>query len=261
MFKFFRNIRQKFLSENKVSKYLAYAIGEIVLVVIGIFIAIQLNDWNQRRMEQKALNVTLQNLQDEFGRTRGLLNTISSDYQTSMDANLELLELFYQNPDEIGASRIDSLLGQGSKQAPFYPPQPVLDELLASGKIKSLSNETLTIYLLEWKATMQWFHFDYDLMIQFNSNEFNPYINKHWPWKNIDLADTEDYTQKKSPFTPRPETLFRDLEFENLVENSKFHTNRLFRRLKSMDTLLRNILEEIEVNLAGMPDGPAPSKQ
>lgn len=249
MFKFFRNIRQKFLSENKVSKYVAYAIGEIVLVVIGIFIAIQLNDWNQQRLEQKALHVTLQNLQDEFGRTRGLLHTISSYYQTSLDANLELLQLFYQNPDEIAASRVDSLLAKGSNQAPFYPPQPVLEELLASGKIKSLSNETLKVYLLEWKATMHWFHFDYDLMIGFNSNEFIPYINKHWPWKNIDLAYTEEYNRKRSTFTPRPEELFRDLEFENLIENSKFHTNRLFRRLKSMDTLIGNIQEEINGNL------------
>jgi len=249
MIKFFRNIRQKLLSEHKAGKYLAYAFGEIVLVVIGIFIAIQLNDWNEQRMEQKALNVTLQNLQDEFGRTRGLLHTISSNYQTSMDANLELLQLFYQNPDEIRASRVDSLLGQGSNQAPFYPPQPVLDELLASGKIKSLSNETLKVYLLEWKATMQWFHFDYDLMIGFNSNEFNPYINKNWPWKNIDLAYTEEYARKKSAFTPRPEVLFRDLEFENLIENSKFHTNRLYSRLKSMDMLISNIILEINGDL------------
>ncbi len=249
MIKLFRNIRQKLLTENKAGKYLAYAVGEIILVVIGIFIAIQLNDWNQQRLEQKALNVTLQNLQDEFSRTRELLHAISSHYQTSIDANLELLELFYQNPEKIAASRVDSLLGKGSNQAPFYPPQPVLDELLASGNIKSLSNETLKVYLLEWKATLQWFHFDYDLMIGFNSNEFNPYINKHWPWKNIDLAYSEKSTGEKSPFTPRPEMLFRELEFENLIENSRFHTNRLFMRLKSMDTLIGNIREEISGDL------------
>lgn len=46
MIKFFRKIRQKLLSENKFSKYLIYAIGEILLVVIGIVIALQLNEWN-----------------------------------------------------------------------------------------------------------------------------------------------------------------------------------------------------------------------
>ena len=49
MIKFFRKIRQKLLSEGKTGKYLKYAIGEIVLVVIGILIALQINNWNENR--------------------------------------------------------------------------------------------------------------------------------------------------------------------------------------------------------------------
>ena len=55
MIKFFRNIRQKLLNEGKTSKYFKYAIGEIVLVVIGILIALQINNWNEQRLEQKKL--------------------------------------------------------------------------------------------------------------------------------------------------------------------------------------------------------------
>ncbi|MGB4840449.1 MAG: DUF6090 family protein, partial [Saprospiraceae bacterium] len=50
MIKLFRNIRQAMIKESKVSKYLQYAIGEIVLVVIGILIALQINTWNQNRI-------------------------------------------------------------------------------------------------------------------------------------------------------------------------------------------------------------------
>jgi hypothetical protein len=49
MIKFFRKIRQKILTENKFSKYLLYAIGEIALVVIGILIALSSNNWNESR--------------------------------------------------------------------------------------------------------------------------------------------------------------------------------------------------------------------
>lgn len=49
MIKFFRRIRQQLLSENKLSRYLLYAFGEIVLVVIGILIALQINNWNENR--------------------------------------------------------------------------------------------------------------------------------------------------------------------------------------------------------------------
>ena len=49
MIKFFRRIRQQLLTENKFGKYLKYAIGEIILVVIGILIAIQINTWNENK--------------------------------------------------------------------------------------------------------------------------------------------------------------------------------------------------------------------
>ncbi|WP_242117823.1 DUF6090 family protein [Aestuariivivens sediminicola] len=49
MIKFFRRIRQRLLAENNFSKYLIYAIGEIILVVIGILIALQVNNWNENR--------------------------------------------------------------------------------------------------------------------------------------------------------------------------------------------------------------------
>ena len=49
MINFFKKIKQQLLTENRFSKYLVYAIGEIVLVVIGILIALQLNNWNEVR--------------------------------------------------------------------------------------------------------------------------------------------------------------------------------------------------------------------
>ena len=58
MLKIFRNIRRKLLSENKTGKYLKYAIGEIVLVVIGILIALSINNWN----ENKKTNANIKNL-------------------------------------------------------------------------------------------------------------------------------------------------------------------------------------------------------
>ncbi len=56
MIKFFRKIRQNLLTENKFSKYLIYAIGEIILVVIGILIALSINNWNQEKQQKKVLN-------------------------------------------------------------------------------------------------------------------------------------------------------------------------------------------------------------
>ena len=64
--KFFGKIRQKFLSENKLLKYLIYAIGEILLVVVGILIALQINNWSedQKKLEQQI--IILQNIQEDI---------------------------------------------------------------------------------------------------------------------------------------------------------------------------------------------------
>lgn len=70
MLKFFRNIRQNLIMENKTSKYLKYAVGEIVLVVIGILIALQLNNWNTERnrgqQEISLLREMRQNLEKDL---------------------------------------------------------------------------------------------------------------------------------------------------------------------------------------------------
>lgn len=69
MISFFRHFRQKLLKENKLGNYLKYAIGEIVLVVVGILIALQINTWNEARKTKKFENEILflidQNLQQD----------------------------------------------------------------------------------------------------------------------------------------------------------------------------------------------------
>ena len=66
MIKFFRKIRYDLMNQNRTSKYLKYAIGEIILVVIGILIALQINNWNENRKIQKAQNNLLINLYDNL---------------------------------------------------------------------------------------------------------------------------------------------------------------------------------------------------
>ena len=66
MIKFFRKIRQKLLIENKLSKYLLYAIGEILLVVIGIMIALYVNNKNQERGEEMEIKAALVEIQRDL---------------------------------------------------------------------------------------------------------------------------------------------------------------------------------------------------
>lgn len=84
MIKFFRKIRYNLMSENKTGKYLKYAIGEIILVVIGILIALQINNWNeQRKIENKGkayINEIYKELKTEISNIDLILNSLTNQY-------------------------------------------------------------------------------------------------------------------------------------------------------------------------------------
>ena len=83
MIKFFRRIRQQLLSEDKFRKYLLYAVGEIILVVIGILLALQINNWNEERKAQNAETDILQRLQLDL---RDDINVL--EYQINFKKNM-----------------------------------------------------------------------------------------------------------------------------------------------------------------------------
>lgn len=87
MIKFFRKIRQKMLTENKFSKYLIYAIGEIILVVIGILIALSINNWNEERKYRNLEIVTLIEIQKGLKQAK-------KENERSENANLETIKSY-----------------------------------------------------------------------------------------------------------------------------------------------------------------------
>ena len=99
MLKFFRHIRQTLIMENKTSKYLKYAIGEIVLVVIGILIALQINNWNEKRKERafelKMLAEVQKSLQSDIKDKQTVVNLYFKATQNSINELLKMKE----NPD------------------------------------------------------------------------------------------------------------------------------------------------------------------
>ena len=61
----FREDRRSMFEKNKLGKYVSYAIGEVILVVIGILIAVNINNWNEQRKETQKLNRILAIIHDE----------------------------------------------------------------------------------------------------------------------------------------------------------------------------------------------------
>ena len=97
MLRFFRQIRQRLLTDNKFSKYLLYAIGEILLLVIGILIALQINNWNEEKKERQRLNDFLteirKNLSDDILKANDIIDRFIT--QISMLRNIRLNKVSY----------------------------------------------------------------------------------------------------------------------------------------------------------------------
>lgn len=106
MFKFFRKFRQDLLSGGKVGKYMSYAIGEIILVVLGILIALQLNNWNESRKNDHQFKAILEQIYTVIDQDMDRLDNI----RNALIQQLEIIELIQDQPDEINSKLLPHLL-------------------------------------------------------------------------------------------------------------------------------------------------------
>ncbi|MCA0133814.1 DUF6090 family protein [Winogradskyella alexanderae] len=101
MIKFFRKIRQDLLMENKTGKYFKYAIGEIILVVIGILIALQINNWNENRKLQHEINTYLNQKLENLKEDRYRLIEIRDVRKEKAEKSKYILDIGIENVDPI----------------------------------------------------------------------------------------------------------------------------------------------------------------
>ncbi|MFD2725701.1 DUF6090 family protein [Hyunsoonleella rubra] len=172
MIKFFRKIRQKLLSENKFSKYLLYAIGEIVLVVIGILIALQINDWNEQRKNQDKY-------QSIYTSVYADIENDLNDLQTNRDFFLQKKPVFERvlndsiTPDllDLGLSR---LLAHGTKTS-----------LNTSGinQLRELENkDSLALAIIDVYDRMRTQLLSAEVRVTTDITEHSKYVRDNYEW-------------------------------------------------------------------------------
>jgi len=110
MMKVFRNIRQKLVAENKSvirnTNYFKYAIGEILLVVIGILIALQVNNWNEQRKSNEKFNAVLEQIYTIVDQDVQLL----SNYESSFKQQSNIIDSLINYPEKIDPALLPSLI-------------------------------------------------------------------------------------------------------------------------------------------------------
>ncbi|KPM32933.1 Hypothetical protein I595_1360 [Croceitalea dokdonensis DOKDO 023] len=144
MIKFFRKIRQKLLAENRFSKYLFYAAGEIILVMVGILLALQVNDWNTKRLlkskEQvylQQIRISLNNDLENIKETKEF-NALKASYIDSTFIALEQSS----NPEKY-VPTITNYIPRMTEFAVFYPNSIAFENMTASENIDLITNTEL----------------------------------------------------------------------------------------------------------------------
>ena len=181
MMKFFRHIRKDLLEKNKTTKYLKYAIGEIFLVVIGILIALSINNWNEGQKTKDKEQILLSQLKQEFEDDLRQLNdkiAIRKRIITSCKVILYIL-------DEKLEIENDSLIFH--LQRTLYTPtfNANSESFFASKDINLIHNDSLKTLLSKWPTRVDELVEEEVVLLNHRDNFYIPFLNKHIQMRDL----------------------------------------------------------------------------
>ncbi|MGB5204544.1 DUF6090 family protein [Eudoraea sp.] len=204
------------LTNNKFSKYLLYAVGEIVLVVIGILIALSINNWNEDRINSRREKVILNSLKSELIIN---LNELNTDYERTLkfhQATINVYDFILMKPTEIDSLYKDFF---NCVQFTYFFPKTSTYESLKSGNLELIKSDSLKEIITDVYET------GFKRIVNKVDTRRNaarllfPYYQKHFTTKFLKDVDYSDFRENKFKIgVPNNYTaLVNDPEFETLV--------------------------------------------
>jgi hypothetical protein len=236
MIKFFRKIRQNLLVENKTGKYFKYAIGEIILVVIGILIALSINNWNEarkdREKEQLFLHKLTSNLSDDIS---SLKNIIYSDSLIIQDLNKLMNEILtVDDPKELSFDN-----NSRYKYLIFSANTSLYDNMISTGQIGLFRNDSIFDALTNYYKNATQVNNGLDASIKKYSGEIESFYVKFDHYLN-----DEKLTKKTiADYRNEPFVLNSLWGKRNLIT---FQINNYNSQLTECKSLLKIVQSEIE---------------
>lgn len=265
MIKFFRHIRMRLLNNNRFSKYLLYAVGEIILVVAGILIALQVNNWNSGRLDKVEEKVILRSLLNEFNINFSELDIAMKNREKGLNGSKELLALMNTDISHLSTDYLDELIGLSRYITTFEPKTGILEGIINSGRLDLIENVDLRNELASWTGALddlQKVELDQSNII---INLYNPYLSKNLTIRNSNVkaievlfSDSKHVWEKWHPSVNTTHDLdyqkvFSDPEFESLISNINVwrigcyvRSENLHTKIKEIIALIENEIEEVE---------------
>lgn len=219
MLKFFRKIRQQLLQEGSFQKYLLYAIGEIALVMIGILLALQVNNWNENRKKLSAEKTILKAIHSDFVAAKKELLNCKGALLYQKDHLIPLIDLCKPSSSKIRQTEVDSLIRNSYALPTFDPAFAVLEDLINTGRIEIIQDTTLRALLSTWQGLLEESKRQELHQGDFLYNRFTPFIEERIEFKHKWFA--KDY-QEVDFFEVDSRLLLGDFKFCNLLKRAHY---------------------------------------
>ena len=241
----FRRFRKVFVGSSQFRKYSLYALGEILLVMVGILLALQVNNWNEERRDRKQESTILSNLRDEFQLNMDLLIEKREATLNSFNATLSLMNLVAQPESEIKNHNIDSLLYWTIENDKYAPTQNALNDLIQSGRLELIRNPVLKNLLYEWSNQVQEHDQDFETADLHAKDYVVPYLTRNYSMKDLDKYGPLQWDSGTSLKVDKM-AIFQDLEFENLMDDQLYRKQSLLMTFESLEEIILTLLTEVE---------------
>lgn len=254
MIKIFRRVRQKLLMENKTGKYLKYAFGEILLVVIGILIALQINTWNENRKLAKQEQQALMNIHRDFVKGNELLDEVIKKTTLSIQSGYQILGYTGSKPKPASEEDFNNMLNEFFNSAPYYPQNGFLVDLISAGKLTIIQNVQLRNLLSSWEPRLEINNEKYNSVFR-DESLLNNFILDHGSWLNADQLTSQKRSIQfpASGFKIDNRRMLDELKFENLTENYMIAGDNYLMDLNETAALLKRILILLEEEIKTIP--------
>ena len=227
MIKFFRQIRFNLKEKNKTGKYLKYAIGEIVLVVIGILIALSINNWNENRKLKAEENELLTNLSLSFERKLNELEFKNIGRTKDINGINKLLETIATKNKTISDDEMFVLMQGLFTWYAVNEEFSIIDMLYSSGKINMISNDSLKNKLISWPDYMEEMLEEQRVLQDLVVNKLNPLISEYVSSANLlnsfKQKNDQETIYNESPHPNDFNGLFNDRGFESLIAQKNMY--------------------------------------
>lgn len=250
MIKFFRKIRQDLLSKGKTGKYLKYAIGEIILVVIGILIALSINNWNENRKINNQELQLLESLQKEFTFNENELDRSIKRAQSIQKRCETILKNTGNHEMKLSKKESDSLINWGLLGIITYDPSNgILSDIINSGKIQIIKNEKLKDYLSNWNGILNDVKEDETWAVNERNDIIYPFLYKNSNYTNMTQGRVEN-NKITSGFDTDYKVVYQILEFENLVNSHRIWNRKNEWNYQSLKSEIEEIITLCEQEIS-----------